>query len=109
MGVGCIWAGQIDFLDTREGGKVEQQDSDRTVYSILDEHGDKSSITLDKFVADTLQKYLPNVHEWVQKTYSRVAEKKPELGRREKGDLVRALALREAAQQLQSHGALDDF
>jgi hypothetical protein len=88
---------------------MEKEDSDRTVYSIRDEYGEKSSITLDKFTADTLQKYLPNVHEWVQKTYSRVAKKKPELGRREKGDLVRALALREAAQQLQSHGEFDDF
>jgi hypothetical protein len=63
---------------------MEQEDSDRTVYSIRDEYGEKSSITLDKFTADTLQKYLPNVHEWVQKTYSRVAKKKSELGRRER-------------------------
>ncbi len=88
---------------------MENKDSDRTTYSIIDESGERSTITLDKFVADILQKYLPDVHKWVQTTYTRVAEKKPELGRREKGDFVRALSVREASQQMQAHGELDDF
>ncbi|HVA13543.1 MAG TPA: hypothetical protein VNF99_09855 [Stellaceae bacterium] len=69
---------------------------ERTVYSITDEFGGKSTISLDKIIADVLQKYLPDVHVWVQTAYNRVAEKKPELGRIQKGDVVRLLAQREA-------------
>lgn len=68
---------------------------EKTTYSIVDEHGDKSSITLEKWIADILQCNLPNVHQWVQESYERVALKKPELSRRQKGDLVRMLAARE--------------
>lgn len=69
---------------------------DRTIYSIKDEHGEKSSISLEKLVADVLQESLPDVHVWVQNAYDRVVEKRGHLGRREKGDLVRLLAAREA-------------
>lgn len=69
---------------------------DKTIYTISDENGQNTTITLDKMVADVLQELLPDVHAWVQESYERVAKKKPDLGRRQKGDLVRALSVREA-------------
>jgi hypothetical protein len=69
---------------------------ERTIYTITDEHNERSTITLDKMIADVLQSALPDVHIWVQGTYDRVVEKKPHLSRREKGDIVRVLAVREA-------------
>lgn len=75
---------------------VDLFDERKTIYTITDQHGDKSSITIDKWAADILQDLLPNVHHWVQEKYSLVCQKKPELTRREKGDVVRALARREA-------------
>ena len=68
----------------------------RTTYSITDEHGEKSSITVEKWAADLLQEMLPNVHGWIQEKYALVCEKKPYLTRREKGDVVRLIASREA-------------
>lgn len=69
----------------------------KTAYSLFDEHGDKSTITvIKKRAADLLQEMLPDVHEWVQEKYNLVCEKKPHLSRRKKGDVVRMLAYREA-------------
>ena len=68
----------------------------KTNYEIHDERGYKTTITLAKWVADVLQSVLPDVHAWVQNTYDRVAEKRPLLTRRGKGDLVRFLASKEA-------------
>ena len=68
----------------------------KTNYEIHDERGDKTTITLSKSTADVLQVVLSDVHAWVQNTYDRVAEKRPLLTRRAKGDLVRLLASREA-------------
>ena len=65
---------------------------DRTIYTITDEEDNRTTITLDKFIADILQEYLPDVHARVRATYERVAEKKSHLSRREKGDVVRILA-----------------
>jgi hypothetical protein len=60
-----------------------------TLRSVLhDERGDKTTITLSKWVADVPQIVLPDVHAWVQDTYDRVAEQRPLLTRRAKGDLV---------------------
>ena len=82
---------------------------DRTIYTIRDESGESSSITLEKLVADVLQESLPNVHEWVQRTYDRVTEKKPELGRRQKGDLVRLLSMREAEKSPRFKEMIDEL
>ena len=68
----------------------------KTAYSLFDEHGDKSTITVEKWAADLLQEMLPDVHEWVQEKYNLVCEKKPHLSRRKKGDVVRMLAYRKA-------------
>lgn len=90
-------------------GPVMNNDDSRTLYTIIDEVGQNSTITLDKFVADILQENLSDVHAWVQSTYNTVAKRKPHLGRWQKGDLVRALSIREAVNYLQASGALDDF
>lgn len=82
---------------------------DRTLYTLLDKLGDKTTITLDKFVADILQKNLADVHSWAQSAYDRVADRRPNLGRRQQGDLVRALAIREAMRYLERSGELDDL
>lgn len=70
--------------------------NDRTLYSIRNESGEVTTITLYKLVADSLQESLPDVHAWVQNAYDRVAAMKPELSRHQKGDLVRRLSVREA-------------
>ncbi|MCE2745651.1 MAG: hypothetical protein LW710_07060 [Burkholderiales bacterium] len=75
---------------------VDLFDERKTTYTITDENAEKSSITIDKWAADTLQDLLPNVHHWVQEKYDLVCQKQPELTRREKGNVVRALARREA-------------
>ena len=69
---------------------------ERTLYTINNKHGERTTVTLDKLTADVLQELFPDVHAWVQRTYDLVVERKPNLGRREQGDLVRALANKEA-------------
>lgn len=83
-------------------------DEKKTTYTITDEHGGRSSITIDKWAADLLQEMLPDVHSWIQQKYSMVCEKKPELGRREKGDVIRELARREATKS-PNYKSLIDF
>jgi hypothetical protein len=68
----------------------------KTMYSIKDENGKKTTITLDKLIADVLQKSLFDVHAWVQRAYENVTKKYPKCGRRKKGDIVRILSTREA-------------
>lgn len=82
---------------------------DRTIYTIKDEDGKNTTITLDKMIADVLQELLPDVHEWVQKTYNLVAEKKPNLGRRQKGSLVRSLSGREAEKSPRYKEMMDEI
>ncbi|MBI5912102.1 MAG: hypothetical protein HY848_19405 [Betaproteobacteria bacterium] len=82
---------------------------EHTLYSIIDEHGDKSTITLDKMIADALQESLPDVHVWIQAQYNRVAARKPELGRIQKGDLVRLLAQREAEKHPAFHRMIEEL
>jgi hypothetical protein len=81
----------------------------KTIYSIKDEHGEKTTITLEKWAADLLQEMLPNVHEWVQEKYELVCEKKPHLSRREKGDVVRVLASREAQKNPKYKAFIDEL
>lgn len=69
---------------------------EKTLYSIVDETGERTTITIDKFVADVLQMHLPDVHTWLQTAYNKVVVKRPELSRRQMGNVVRALARREA-------------
>jgi cation transport regulator ChaC len=62
-----------------------------TTYSIIDEHDERSSITLSKREADALQQII-DVHQWVQVEYLRLCDSHPKLGRRKKGDAIRRLA-----------------
>lgn len=52
---------------------------ERTIYTITDEHGDGTTITLDKLTADVLQDCLADVHSRVQAAYDRVTQKLPHL------------------------------
>lgn len=70
--------------------------ADCTLYTFRDEHGARSTLTLDKFVADFLHDCREDVHAWVQETYESVAGTWPQLGRVQKGNVVRAFAMREA-------------
>jgi hypothetical protein len=67
---------------------------ERTSYSIRDEFGERSSITLPKFIADILQIEVPSVHDWTQRSYDRVAAQYTHLSRRMKGNIVREWAIR---------------
>ena len=68
----------------------------KTIYSIRNESGQKSSITLPKIVADTLQKEISDVHLWIQKLYMQVVQERPYLSRRKKGNYVRLLSEKKA-------------
>ncbi len=66
--------------------------SGKTNYEITNEQGEKTTITLDKWVADILQSEFENVHIMLQKAYDSVVEHKPELSRRKKGNSIRQMA-----------------
>ncbi|MEN8166297.1 MAG: hypothetical protein ABFR65_02330 [Pseudomonadota bacterium] len=71
-----------------------------TTFSIKDEHGERSSISIEKWAADLLTINIEDIHAWVQDTYNRAVEynekKGLNYGRRQVGDLVRQHAYREA-------------
>ena len=60
----------------------------KTVCTVIDEHGERTTISLDKPVSDALHAELPNVHEWLQNAYNNVVADHPQLSRREKGNAV---------------------
>jgi len=64
----------------------------KTDYQITNEDGEKTTIRLEKWVADVLQLEFDDVHEKVQLAYLKVVEEKPELSRRQKGNYVRQMA-----------------
>ena len=68
----------------------------KTNYQILNEDAEKTTITLDKWVADVLQLELEDVHARIQAVYNKVCAAHPELSRREHGNLIRKLAEDEA-------------
>lgn len=74
----------------------------RTNYQILNEDGEKTTITLDKWVADVLQIELPDVHERIQLAYDKLLREKPELTRRQRGNCIREMAERTANQYQES-------
>lgn len=82
-------------------------DGQKTTYSISDEHGDHSTITLDKWAADFLQDLLPDVHAWIQQKYDLICEKLPHLSRREKGNVLREVARRKAQEHKHYVGIAD--
>ncbi len=74
----------IDNLFTYPEGK--------TTYQITNEDGDKTTITLEKWVADILQIEFEDVHHKIQAAYDSVLQSKSHLGRRQRGDYIRLMA-----------------
>ena len=68
----------------------------KTNYQIIDESGDKTTITLDKWVADILQIVLTDVHDSIQRAYDKSLKEKPNLKRRERGNLLREMSIKTA-------------
>lgn len=68
----------------------------KTNYSIVDEHGNQSTITLEKWIADILQSNLDDVHNSIQRVYNKINFNHPSLSRRKKGDILRVAARRKA-------------
>lgn len=71
-------------------------EEDKTIYTIEDEQGERSTISIDKWAADILQSDLQDTHAWIQEKYELACSKFPHLTRRKKGDLVRSLAYAKA-------------
>ena len=65
----------------------------KTSYTLFDEVAEKTTITLEKYIADILHMIFPNVHGWIQKAFSEVSAMHPHLTRMQKGNAVRELAL----------------
>lgn len=66
---------------------------DKVLYTFTDKFGEISKLTLDKFVAEILQKILGNVHEWIQKKYNELIIINNDSSRRHIGDLIRDEAI----------------
>lgn len=64
----------------------------KTNYQIFNEDDEKTTITLDKWVADILQLELDDVHQRIQIAYHKVLREKPELGRVQRGNCIRMMA-----------------
>lgn len=64
----------------------------KTNYQIINENNEKTTITLEKWVADVLQTELADVHERIQSAYNRVCLQQPNLTRRERGSLIRQMS-----------------
>ena len=82
---------------------------DRTLYTLIDAVGDKTTIRIDKLTADVLQAVLLDVHAWIQERFNHVVMKRPRASRREQGNLVRALANAEAQKHPQYQALLSDL
>jgi len=71
-----------------------------TIFPIIDEYGEKSTISISRRSADLLVKNILDVHCWLQNTYLQVVKesinKKLKLSRRKIGDIVRIKAIIEA-------------
>lgn len=72
--------------------KLGEYPDGKTNYQIIDEFNEKTTITLDKWVADILQLRLPDVHSKIQDAYIKSLETHPDLSRRERGNLIRSRA-----------------
>ncbi len=69
----------------------------KTNYQIINEFSEKTTITLDKWVADILQIELQDqVHGKLQILFNKVCENHPDIGRKAKGNIIRAAATRKA-------------
>lgn len=67
-------------------------ESQKTLYTFIDIYNESSTLTLSKHIADSLQKHVGDVHEWIQKTYNYFASKYANRSRRSIGDAIRRKA-----------------
>lgn len=47
-------------------------DTDKTIFTFIDKFGEKSTLTLDKHVADALQNVVGDIHAWIQTQYDAI-------------------------------------
>ncbi|MES9902156.1 MAG: hypothetical protein ABW168_05670 [Sedimenticola sp.] len=71
-----------------------------TSYTITDETNGRSEIRMDKFIADTLQEILHDVHRFIQEIYDWVVKNYPYLSRLAKGNEVRMIASKKALESI---------
>ena len=99
--MGAPWCGNtmVGTLTTASKGgsymkplKLGEYPDGKTNYQIIDEFDEKTTITLDKWVADILQLRLPDVHSKIQGAYTKSLQTHPDLSRRERGNLIRMRA-----------------
>jgi len=64
----------------------------KILYTFYDVFGNVSTLTLDKYVAESIVKKHGDVHRWIQKQYDEIVLKRIEVTRRSVGDLIRARA-----------------
>ena len=64
----------------------------KTNYQITNEDGEKTTISLEKWVADVLQLELDDVHAKVQSAYDQSLATHPELSRRVRGNYIRKMS-----------------
>lgn len=67
-------------------------ESQKTLYTFIDIHGEPSTLTLDKWISDSLQKQVGDVHQWIQKAYNFYILKYANRSRRSTGDAIRLKA-----------------
>lgn len=68
----------------------------KTNYQIFNERGEKTTITLEKWVADILQIELTDVHERLQLAYNKILKEKPSLSRKQRGNYIREMTINTA-------------
>lgn len=67
-------------------------ESQKTLYTFIDMDGESSTLTLDKWISDSLIKQVGDVHQWIQKTYNFHISKYANTSRRSTGDAIRQKA-----------------
>ena len=68
-------------------------DINKILYTFKDIYGKVSTLTLDKYVAESINKNHGDVHSWIQKQYNEIVINKIEATRRSVGDSIRSRAL----------------
>jgi hypothetical protein len=64
----------------------------KTTYQITKKCGNKTTITIEKWIADVLQVVLNDVHKYLQSEFYKAQKARPDLGRVQMGNCVRYMA-----------------
>lgn len=75
-------------------------ETQKTLFTFIDIHNELSTLTLSKHIADSLQKQVGDVHEWIQNAYNYFASKYANRSRRSIGDAIRRKAFQIALKDL---------